>query len=116
MRLSLARAGWQVNHASNQELGAKPPEGWPVVGEILERSKNASKTSIRTITGSNGVVRYLELIARGETDKHKSSTKRKSSNISASASPSQRPADPPPPAFAAPVWKFAKLAQEQLGH
>jgi len=63
VRRALARNGWRVNETSNQEMGARPPDGWPRVAEILARNRNASKTSIRTITGANGIVRYLELAA-----------------------------------------------------
>ena len=106
VRRALARSGWRVNDASNQELGAKPPPGWPVVGEILERSKNASKTSIRTITGSHGVVRYLELIAQGATG---SSAGRVTHSPSPPRAPPQKRRHSPSDTFAAPVWKFAKL-------
>ena len=116
VRLALARAGWQVNDESNQELGAKPPAGWPAVGRILERSKNASKTSIRTITGSNGVVRYLELIANGASDVAAGGRKRKAAPAPAYDDESDSPLieAKAESAFAAPVWKFAAMAEAQL--
>ena len=52
VRTLLAARGWRVNVHGNQELGAVPPDGWPHVATILERSKNSSKASIRTITGA----------------------------------------------------------------
>ena len=75
-----------------------PPDGWPHVATILERSKNSSKASIRTITGANGVVRYLELVAHGATD----------------VVPEVEPSAAEVASITPPVWKFAAQAGNLL--
>ena len=98
MRTLLAARGWRVNVHGNQELGAVPPDGWPHVATILERSKNSSKASIRTITGANGVVRYLESVAHGATD----------------VVPEVEPSAAEVASITPPVWKFAAQAGNLL--
>ena len=98
VRTLLAARGWRVNVHGNQELGAVPPDGWPHVATILERSKNSSKASIRTITGANGVVRYLELVAHGATD----------------VVPEVEPSAAEVASITPPVWKFAAQAGSLL--
>ena len=86
-------------------MDAKPPpppaaNGSPAadVATILERSKNSSKASIRTITGANGVVRYLELVAHGATD----------------VVPEVEPSAAEVASITPPVWKFAAQAGSLL--
>ena len=43
VRVALARAGWRVNDASNQELGAKPPAGWRSFRPVPSRASKPDK-------------------------------------------------------------------------
>ena len=95
-----AAEGFSQSSTRVEKPSAAPPAvAAPAhVATILERSKNSSKASIRTITGANGVVRYLELVAHGATD----------------VVPEVEPSAAEVASITPPVWKFAAQAGNLL--